>query len=98
MATANEHRDTSVRPPGNLYPWDDWQDGQWWTIEAGEDFHVTVKAMRDQLHTRAKSTSTTVRTRTDRASKITFTFQVSGETDKQFEKRVAAGTAAKPRT
>ena len=89
MATANDRRDTSVRPPGIKYPWAQWQDGQWWTIEAGKDFTVTVKAMRDQLHTRAKTSNVKVRTHTDRVSKITFVFQKPGEDDVAFEQRYA---------
>jgi hypothetical protein len=87
MATANDRRDTSIRPPGSKYPWAQWQDGQWWTIEAGKDFDATIKAMRDQLHVRAKATSVKVRTRTDKVSKITFIFQRAGESDAAFEKR-----------
>lgn len=89
MATADDRRDTSVRPPGSKYPWAEWQDGRWWTIEAGKDFDVTVKAMRDQLHTRAKNTRVRVRTHTDRVSKITFVFQKTGEPDEAFEQRYA---------
>lgn len=89
MATADDRRDTSVRPPGSKYPWTEWQNGKWWTIVAGEDFTVSVKAMRDQLHTRAKNTEVKVRTHTDKISKITFVFQRQGETDEAFEKRYA---------
>jgi len=90
MATADDRRDTTVRPPGSKYPWSDWQNGQWWTIEQGEDFDVTVKAMRDQLHTRAKATDVKVRTHTDKVSKITFVFQRQDETDEAFESRYVA--------
>ena len=89
MATANDRRDTSVRPPGIKYPWGQWQDGQWWTIEAGKDFEVSLRAMRDQLHVRAKSSGVKVRTHTDRETKITFVFQKAGESDEAFEKRYA---------
>lgn len=90
MATANDHRDASVRPPGIKYPWDEWQNGQWWTIEAGTDFQVTLKAMRDQLHVRAKASGVKVRTHMDKVSKINFVFQKQGESDEAFEKRYAA--------
>lgn len=90
MATASESRDAAVRPPGNLYPWADWQDGRWWTIEQNKDFQCTLRAMRDQLHVRAKATGVKVRTRTDKVSKIHFTFQ-HNETDTQFANRVRAG-------
>lgn len=87
MATADDRRDTTVRPPGNKYPWAEWQDGQWWKIKAGEDFDVTIKAMRDQLHTRAKTSGVKVRTNTDKVSTIQFVFQRADETDEAFEKR-----------
>lgn len=90
MATADDRRDTSVRPPGSKYPWAEWQNGQWWTIKAGEDFDVTVKAMRDQLHTRAKNTDVRVRTHTDKVSTIQFVFQRQDETDEAFDQRYAA--------
>ena len=93
MATADDRRDTSVRPPGTKYPWDTWQDGRWWTITKDEDFSVTVRSMRDQLHTRAKDTGVKVSTRTDKDSKITFSFQQAGETDEAFTARAKAGTA-----
>jgi hypothetical protein len=89
MATANDRRDAAVRPPGIKYPWSDWQNGKWWKITAGEDFSVTIKAMRDQLHTRAKAKDVKVRTHTDKVSNITFVFQLPGETDEAFDKRVA---------
>lgn len=93
MATASDRRDTSVRPPGVKYPWDQWQNGQWWTIEQGTDFSTTVKGMRDQLHTRGKHVGRRVKTHTDRATKITFTFQKDGESESAFERRAAAGTS-----
>lgn len=86
MATASESREVAVRPPGNLYPWDEWQDGRWWTITRGEDFQCTVRAMRDQLHVRARTTETKVKTHTDKDTKIQFTFQCD-ETDQQFTSR-----------
>lgn len=89
MATADDRRDTSIRPPGSKYPWAEWQDGRWWTIEQGVDFDVTVKAMRDQLHTRAKATDVKVRTHTDKTAKIAFVFQRPDEPDEAFEKRYA---------
>lgn len=89
MATADDRRDTSVRPPGSKYPWADWQNGQWWTIKEGEDFDVTLKSMRDQLHTRAKKSSVKVRTHTDKTTTIQFVFQRQGEEDEAFEKRYA---------
>jgi hypothetical protein len=92
MATANQERDTSVRPPGMKYPWDKWQDGQWWTIERDVDFtKPTVESMRDQLHVRAKATGVKVKTHTDKISKITFTFQKPGESDADFADRSSAG-------
>lgn len=92
MATASDRRDTSVRPPGIKYPWDQWQNGQWWTIEQADDFPTTtVKGMRDQLHTRAKTLQRKVRTHTDRATKITFTFQKADESEAEFEARANAG-------
>jgi hypothetical protein len=91
MATANDRRDTSVQPPGNLYPWSDWQNGQWWTIEAGVDFDASLalKTMRDQLHVRARASKVKVRTHMDKVSKITFMFQKKDETDEAFEQRYA---------
>lgn len=92
MATAKEERDTSVRPPGMKYPWDEWQNGKWWTIERAEDgskdFTVTVRAMRDQLHVRAKSTGRKVKTHTDKTAKIEFTFQGPDESEEHFLDRV----------
>lgn len=93
MATPSNTRNAAVRPPGNLYPWAEWQDGRWWTIEQGKDFECSVRAMRDQLHVRARATETTVRTKTDKDTKIVFTFQCD-ETDEQFSARVKAGRAA----
>lgn len=90
MATASNSRDTSVRPPGSKYPWSEWQDGRWWTIEKGKDFDVEVKTMRDQLHVRAKSTEVKVRTHMDKVSRIVFVFQKPGETDEAFELRYEA--------
>lgn len=89
MATANDRRDTTVRPPGSKYPWSDWQNGEWWTIEAGKDFQVSLRAMRDQLHVRARATEVKVRTHTDKLTKINFVFQRQGETDEAFEQRYA---------
>ena len=58
MAIPSDRRDTTVRPPGSKYPWEEWQDGRWWKITKGTDFEVDVQVMRDQLHVRAKATST----------------------------------------
>lgn len=90
MATAKRRRDTSVRPPGRLYPWAEWQDGRWWTIVQGEDFACTLRAMRDQLHVRARTTGVRVKTHTDKATKIEFVFQKKTETPESFEARVSA--------
>lgn len=89
MATPSDRRDTAVRPPSNLYPWDQWQDGRWWTIESGKDFDCMVSSMRDQLHVRARTTGVKVKTHTDMGSKIQFIFQVAGETDETFAQRTA---------
>lgn len=89
MATAKDTRDTSVRPPGIKYPWDDWQNGKWWTIEQGEDFQCSVRAMRDQLHVRARATGVRVKTHTDKTSKIVFTFQKADEAAEDFDVRLA---------
>jgi hypothetical protein len=93
MATASESRTATVRPPGIKYPWSDWQNGKWWTITKGEDFQCSVRAMRDQLHVRARATETKVKTHTDKVKTIEFTFQCD-ETDQQFADRVKAGRAA----
>lgn len=87
MATADDRRDTSVRPPGSKYPWTEWQDGRWWTITSGLDFECSISAMRDQLHVRAKATNVKVRTHTDKEAKITFVFQKKDETDEAFKQR-----------
>lgn len=87
MATPSDRRDTAVRPPSNLYPWDEWQDGRWWTIEAGKDFQCLISSMRDQLHVRARTTGVKVKTHTDGGTKIQFTFQKEGETDATFAQR-----------
>ncbi len=42
---------TSTR---RLYPWDQWTDGSWWEITAGEDFTTTIRAMRAMLYGRAR--------------------------------------------
>lgn len=93
MATASESRDAAVRPPGIKYPWDEWQDGRWWTITKGKDFQCSVRAMRDQLHVRARATETKVKTHTDKETKIQFTFQAAHEPPEQFAERVRQGTA-----
>lgn len=89
MATASDRRDSSVRPPGSIYPWEKWQDGQWWTITKGADFNCPVQSMRNQLHVRAKTTGVRVKTHTDKEAQVTFTFQKKSETDEQFEDRIS---------
>ena len=88
MATASDRRDSSVRPPGSKYPWSDWQDGRWWTIRHGEDFHCELKTMRDQLHVRAKTTNTYVKTYSDKIDRVTFVFSGDGEPKEKFLDRV----------
>lgn len=40
------------------YPWHEWTDGSWWQITRGEDFTISILAMKAQLYGRAASTCT----------------------------------------
>lgn len=57
-------------PPGakrgsnNPYPWDKWFNGRIWQLEAGKDFHVSVKSFATALRTRARALGLTVRSAT----------------------------------
>lgn len=89
MAIPSDQRDTTVRPPGSKYPWEEWQDGRWWTITKDVDFAVNIQVMRDQLHVRAKATSTKVKTFTDKESRINFVFSLPDETEDAFQARIS---------
>src|SRR5580700_641754 len=65
-------------PPGRRkYPWDEWTDGSAWEIRRGEDYDVATENMRVNLHMKADSLYTKVRTRKfadDRGEGLIFQF------------------------
>jgi hypothetical protein len=78
-------------PKHTGYPWDEWQDGRWWEIVKGVDFHHdTTKKMLDQLFVRAKATDRKVTTRV-REESIFFRFQGPDESVADFLKAKKLG-------
>lgn len=37
-------------PRGQLYPWEEWFDGQVWELTQGEDFKPSMKVFRDIVY------------------------------------------------
>src|SRR5580700_4272912 len=59
------------------YPWGEWTDGSTWEIRRGDDYDVATENMRVNLHMKADSLYTKVRTRKfadDRGEGLIFQF------------------------
>ena len=42
------------------YPWELWEDGEWWLIKRGQQFQCTLAGMRSTLRSRAARRGATV--------------------------------------
>ena len=49
----------------DLYPWDEWLDGSVWRIRRGEDFEVSIVAIRSAVHQAAARRGHKVETATE---------------------------------
>jgi len=66
----------SGRGARNIYPWEEWFDGNIWELTHGEDFHGEAKSFRSNLHTAAAKYGGKVRTNVRDNGNIVFQFYV----------------------
>lgn len=56
------------------YPWDEWSDGRPWRIRQGQDFDVSISAMRSVLYQRAARFDLSVKVSKTADCELTFQF------------------------
>lgn len=60
----------SNRGRPEIYPWDDWADGQARKLRQGEDFNAGLMSMRTMIHRKARSLGLRAYTHIDENAKV----------------------------
>jgi hypothetical protein len=84
VKTSNPQWNTQGAKPGggapvqDMYPWDEWLNGDAWELEQGVDFHNSMTEFQNQAHGVARQWNLKIRTSRERRGGSKFWIQAHG--------------------